>query len=273
MGNPFIQSIQAGKGGVSQLSAPTISTSNPFIRSMQGPAPTQVSITQPPPSTKEKIFQGARKFLARTVVSFADLITESLDFTTNFIVKNPIFKSGEGPGEVAMLKITEKMYGKESKQLKAQKEKINRWKDFFIETAAKPKQAVDRIQQAEYLQPSEEWSKAPLKEKMTKHLGETLAILGPNIIPSFALYAVNPVLGVSVTIASTANDVKIGAVENGVPEEKAELLGLGTGILVGALDRIVPDELFSPAQKSKFIGGFVKRIIPLSLKEAGTEVA
>lgn len=49
MANPFIQSLQAGKVGVSQPTEPTIITSNPFIRSMQGPAPalapTPVTVT------------------------------------------------------------------------------------------------------------------------------------------------------------------------------------------------------------------------------------
>ena len=247
-------------GGIKRINAgPTL----------QKQAPAPVVQLQPETKSKKGIIQEAGKFLARTAVGFADLVTESLDFTTNFVVNNPIFNVGE---RVAV-KTVEKIAGKESKVAIKQKEQINKWKDIYTGLAEKPKQAVDNIQKTEYLQPSKEWTEAPLKEKLTKHLGETLAVLGPNIIPSFALYAVNPALGVLTTIASTANDVKTGAIENGVDERKAELLGLGTGVLVGALDRIVPDELFSPAQKAKFIANFVKRIIPLSIKEAGTEIA
>lgn len=237
--------------------------------------PSKVSSATPKPkkqaeaSVAKKVAKGVGKFAISTAVNFADLITESVDFTSSFMINNPIFN----PGQALSQKTTELIHGKESKKAKEQKAELNKWQDFYKGLAEKPKLAVDRIQAQDYLQPSEKWVKAPLKDKLTKQLGETLAILGPSIIPSFALYAINPALGLTTIITSTANDIKSGAIENGVSTKNAERLGLGAGILVGALDRIVPDELFSPAQKSKFLSGFIKRIVPISLKEAGTEVA
>lgn len=260
---PLGQSSQtySSSSGVIQ---PLVPTTSPVLEKKKKTQPQVVSA--PTPKPQKKFTEGVKKFAVRTAVSFADLITESLDFTTNFIVKNPIFNAGSTLATKTLQKVAPKAAEKQEKQL-------NKWKDIYTGLAEKPKQAVDRIQQTEYLQPSKEWQKASLKDKLVKHTGETLAVLGPSIIPSFALYAVNPIAGIVTVIGSTANDVKTGAIENGVPENKAEKLGLATGILVGALDRIVPDELFSPSQKAKFIGGFVKRIVPMSIKEAGTEIA
>ncbi|HZX14975.1 MAG TPA: hypothetical protein VFF49_11325 [Thermodesulfobacteriota bacterium] len=263
---PLSESTKAPTGTSGRGIQPLVPTSSPVLERKPQPTQVQQPVTTQP-QKKSGFIEGAKKFGARTVVGFGDLISESLDFTTSFVVDNPIFNLGATVG----IKTTELLGKKE--RAKKQKEELNKWKDVYKTAAEVPKLGWDKVQQTEYIRPSDDWSKAPLKEKLTKRLGETLAVLGPNIAPSFVLYALNPVVGVSVTVGSTANDVKSGAIKNGVPEGRAELLGLGTGILVGALDRIVPDELFSPAQKSKFISGFAKRIIPMSLKEAGTEVA
>jgi len=237
-----------------------------------GPALQKVTSTKPTeqpkqPTTVQKVAEEGKKFLARSAANFADLISESIDFTTKFVQNNPILNA---PGELG-LKLRGKVFGKEKE--KETREYQNRWKSQQKAAAGAIKEEVDKIQQLEYLRPSEKWEKATLKEKLTTQLGETIAVLGPNIAPSFLLYVANPGLGLGVTVTSTANDVKTQAIKSGVSENKAELLGLGTGILVGSLDRLVPDELFKGPQKAKFLNGFVKRLVSITLKEAGTEVA
>jgi len=263
-------STSSGGSSVQLLNSLKNNTYKPqeYIAPKEQPA-TKQTFTQEPKKTGQNIKTGAGKFLARTAVGFADLVTEQLDFAVSFLANNNIFNQ-----QLSLQnKLAEKVTGKKSQIEETRVKQTNKWNEIIKNIASQPKQLVDKIEKTPYLQPSKEWSNSSIEDKIKKYPGETLAILGPSMVPSFALYALNPTLGLTTTIGATANQVKSGAIENGVPEGKAELLGAATGILVGALDRLVPDELFSPSQKSKFISGFAKRIIPISLKEAGTEVA
>ena len=271
-----IGSLSEGSGAGSQSYGggiqPLIPTTSPILerkkKSTVKVEPTVQPKKQSPAKEKATgVLQGGKRFVARTAVGFGDLVTEAADFTVSFAIDNPIFNAPANLGE----KVGKKIFGEE--KAKKAKEKRNKWADFYKDKAEAPKRAVDRIQQTEYIRPSDNWEKASIKDKITKYPGETIALLGSNVAPSFALYALNPLVGLGTTIGATGNDVSEKAIQNGVSKEKASLLGAATGILVGALDRIVPDELFSGNQKSKFLGGFVKRIVPTSIKEATTEVA
>lgn len=256
---PIGQSSQNNRSyGGGNVIAPLSNFNDPILERKQ-PVQTQQNTQTNVSSNQNKnnLISGGAKLVARSAVGFADLITEGLDFTTKFIVNNPVFNP------------IESVLPKESKQMQS----LNKWKNITTNITSQPKLFIDKLQQTEYIRPSDEWTNSSLKDKLTKRLGETVAVLGPSIIPSFALYAINPLLGLSVTTTATANDVRDSAVENGVSTKKADLLGLGTGILVGALDHIVPDELFTPKEKSLFLTSLAKRIIPTSLKEAATEIA
>ena len=272
---------QPQKASVTSGIKPLISTTQPVVTKQTTPSAPQVQEVQP--KQKKSFLSGVGKFVARTAVNFADMITEGLDFSVNFVANNPIFTT-KLTGQTATgglgSYVTQKITKKQTPFQKQEGEIENKWRNLYAQATkegkvptANAKVFIDKIQDTEYIKPSEDWSKAPLKEKLTKRLGETLAVIGPSIIPSFVLYATNPILGVSTTITSTANDVQKQAEQNGVSRDKAEILGLGTGFLVGALDRIVPDELFGASAKNKFIGNLVKRIFTTSLKEAGTEIA
>ncbi len=210
------------------------------------------------------------KFGARAGVAFVDLVSEGADFTADFVA-NQIADSLQpkvGIGDINFLP------EKESKILS------NKWIQFYNQPSVqeklpttKFKSAVDRLQEIEFIQPSQEWVQAPLHEKLTTRLGETLLTLGPSVVSSIGAFAINPTFGLATIVTATANDVKDNAIAHGVDDRKAELLGLSTGILVGALERIVPNKLFtSNGIKNKFIGSFAKRVAETSLLEAGTEM-
>jgi hypothetical protein len=258
--------------------APLIPTTAPVLERKK----TQVAPQAPQPTQQNQNFgEGVKKFGARTAVSFADMVSEGLEFATNFIARNPIFvgkqilKQNNLAAGVA-IELAEIV----KPELKKKSEEVqNKWRDIYKvaqSTGRLPqtqlRKEIDKIQETEYIKPSKEWSSAPLKDKLTTKLGETLAILGPNIIPSFALYAVHPAVGLGVAVSSTANEIEREAIKYGVEDNKAEKLALVSGIAIGALDRIVPDEIFSSSQKASFAKEFIKRVVLNSLKEGGTEV-
>ena len=134
------------------------------------------------------------------------------------------------------------------------------------------------LRRASFITDSPEYQKASLTEKITKHLPETIYNLVPDVAGSAVPYLLNPTLGFAVAAGSTAEDVKNLAIENGVPEKEAEAIGLTTGLAVGALDRIVPDEIFggNTVAKTTFAKGLFARLAQMTktgLKEAATEVA
>lgn len=207
----------------------------------------------------ENVASGAGKFAAQTSVRFIDLVSEGADFTANFTVNQLLDEKGILGG----IKNREK------------------WKDFYAEQleagnipTRKFKLAVDKLEEKEFMQPSKEWENASLKEKLTTKIGETILNIGPSIVSSIGAFALNPTFGVSTIITSTANDVTEDAIDNNVPRDKAELLGLSTGIAVGLLERIVPSRIFSSQGiKNKFIGSFAKRLANSAVTETGTEIA
>lgn len=215
----------------------------------------------------KQVATGAGKLLARTGVEASNVLTSTLDFFADAAATS-ISKKIEEPllGISGINKPTD-----------GQKVLADKWKSFYSGTAGpvtqKMKEFTQGLRKIEYIQPSEEFRNSSIQDNITKRPLETVLNIGPGLISSLGMYAINPVLGVATTIGSTADDVKTIAVERGVDEERATLLGAGTGILVSWLDKIVPDEVFSPEQKKQFISGFATRTAKLALKEAGTEAA
>lgn len=204
---------------------------------------------------------GVGKFAAGVGVEALNLGASTLDFAADFL-----------GGQVE--KNIRKTYS-------AQKPEIgddlaNRWKSFYDRTGGatteKAKAFTENLRNVDYLKPSAEWANASTKDKLTKKLPETIINIGPGIVASLGSFALNPALGFAVSVGSVADEIKGIAVESGVKEENAERIGLGTGLLVGWIDKLVPDEVFSPAQKKEFIGAIAKRVVKTGLKEAGTEM-
>lgn len=213
---------------------------------------------------------GVGKFFARVGVEAANLLSSTLDFTADFL-------AGQAEKQTRKLSIGVGPFGIPiGKETEARKKAADRWKSFYEQTGGeateKIKTFTEELREIDFIQPSEEWVNASTKEKFTKRLPETILNIGPGVVASLGMFAINPIAGFAASAGSVADEVKTIAIEEGVNEERAELLGLGTGLLVGWLDKIVPDEVFSPAQKKAFVGGFAKRIIKTGLKETATEV-
>lgn len=258
----LLQSVQSGTYSPQPYQAPT-NTFQP------------IDITPSQPKKQEllnKIGSGLLKFGKQTAVHFSDIVTEMGDFTTDFIANNLDSVIRMNPVGLAASAI----FPTRSKLLKA------KWKEFYEEQkrqgrvpANQAKMAIDKLEQAEFMQPSEKWQQSDLRGKFSKELIlETVLHLGPSIFASVGAFALNPAFGFSANVGSTANQVKDDAITYGVREDKAELLGLGTGILVSALDKIVPTKTFgSEVVKNQFTGGLIRRLFKSTVTEGLTEVA
>ena len=215
------------------------------------------------PSALDKVV----KFGVGTLVSGGAMVAQATDFIGDYLSKG----------------IDVSIRGK--KESTKRNDLADRWKNYYQENVGKhtdeSKEFYENLSQIDYLKPSEKWEKSSTKEKFSKEMiGETLLNIGPGVVSSLGMFAVSMPLGFIVASASVADEIKEIAIENDVPEEKALTLGLGTGLLVGWLEKIVPDEVFSQAQKKEFVSSLAKRlfktgfkILKTSGKEAGTEVA
>lgn len=199
---------------------------------------------------------------ANIALSFASMGTSALDFMTDFIIKRP-----------------SKVVPQYAKPFAKTLEDTTKWAEVYeglkekgIIPFKKANQAIEKIKSTPALQPSNKWQESDLKYKLTKGLPETVLALGPDIVASMGMFAINPAVGLTVISASTANDVKDTAIRYGVEEENAEALGLGTGILVGMLEKIVPTKILK-GQSSKFANSLAKRIVENGILETGTEIA
>ena len=190
------------------------------------------------PST---ILKETARFATRTGVTFLDMLSEGLDFSTDLAMRNIDLVTPIG------LKMRMTPQGQELR---------NQWLDFYGSVrdelpTQKFKEAVDRLEQIEFIQPRQEWVEASTEEKMTTRLGETILNIGPSIVASIGSFAINPLFGIGATATSVAGGVKDDAMEHGLEEGKAEMLGLTTGVLVSALERIVPARIFGGNLKIK----------------------
>lgn len=206
---------------------------------------------------------GVGKFAVGVGVEAINLGSSTIDFAADFL-------SGQIEKNIRSKKYS--AFGDQD----TRNDLADRWKSFYDRTGGekteKAKAFTENLRSIDYLKPSEEWSKASTKDKLTKKLPETILNIGPGVVASLGSFALNPVLGFTVSVGSVADEIKGIAVENGVKPENAEKIGLGTGLLVGWLDKLVPDEIFSPAQKKQFVGSIAKKVVKTGLKEAGTEM-
>jgi hypothetical protein len=216
------------------------------------------------PSLFKRAVVGAGKFLARTGVEALNLLSSTLDFTADLISSS------------ISEKLKQPFIGLTLGETREGRERAKKWEDFYAKTGGvateKVKALTQDLRKVEFISPSEEWVKASTQEKLTTKLPETILNIGPGVVSSIGAFAINPILGFALASGSVADEVSEIAKESGVDKKKAELLGLGTGVVVGFLDRIVPDELFSPNAKKKFIGTLAKRMVKTGLKEMGTEI-
>ena len=239
------------------------------------PQPTAIStpvqpVVKPKVSPIKKVATGVGKFIARTGVAVAQMSAETIDFTGDFIASVIENKIRNQP----LLGVIPAAVTKEQRQVRSVV--ADKWKEFYQKTEGKQtekvKQLSKKLSDIEFIKPSPDWVKSSTKEKLTTRLGETVLEIGPGLVASIGAYALNPSLGFALASGSVADEITVIAEESGVPKEKAQLLGLGTGLLVGFLDKIVPEEVFSPNQKKEFVRAIAIRVVKSGLKEAGTEM-
>ena len=195
-----------------------------------------------------------------TGVKFLDLTTESIDFIGGLLARH------------APDILTPLMLSREKKQ---------EWVDFVNRNwekmpSHKLKRAVDRLEEAEFMQPSPEWQEATLGEKFgPEHIAETTLHAGTDAVASIGTVALaGPKVGIVALATPVASSVREGAMEHGWTSDQADLLAIPTAVTVGFLERIVPARIFGGSLeiKNKFIGSFAKRLMETTFLEMGTEI-
>lgn len=211
----------------------------------------------------KKFAKGIAKFGVGIAVEGSNLINTTVDFL----------------GDVTARQVEKSIRGNEFARQPGdfRTRQADRWRNFYDRTGGKiteeAKRGSELMREIEFIQPSDEWKTASTKEKLTTRLPETIATIGPGVVASLGAFAINPILGFTLAAGSVADEIDELAQESGLDEDKAQALGLGTGLLIGWVDKIVPDEVFSPQQRKQFMSGIAKRIVKTGIKEAGTEVA
>lgn len=215
------------------------------------------------------------KFAAEMDVAFLDIITGAASMLSGLVARHPEMFA-RTPVSRLLLGVAETADNKLF-QGKAAKS----WENLIEQVYGKPayfaEEAVNKLKENPYLQPTAAYQNATLKEKLTTQFDETLFHLGANVAGSWAAYLVGgAAVGAGVIGLSTANDVKKYAREAGMPEDQSDVLALGTGALVGLLDKVGFEKVFRGAEKGieqSFIKGLVNRIMRGGLSEGVTEVA
>lgn len=253
-----------------------IVTTEPFNNKMLrkdyvAPVPTPTLSEQPikPVAADKSIFDLAK----RTVASTASQVADTAKFATDYIAKRPsTVLQAVNPTLFGALRTTSAGMDLNKALDNAGEAVLNR----VNEKGLNPYNAIQKTAK-EFSDKtnvnSPEWERAPLKEKLTTKLPETIYNIAPSIAGSLVPYLAGPGVGFAVSAGSVAEDVKDKALKSGVDPRRAEELGLVTGLAVGYIDKIVPGKQLEGAAKEEFTKGFLKRLAKTSFEEAGTEVA
>jgi len=239
----------------------------PDLGTTQTSTPAIVKPVAPKP-TEQTLPYKAGKFIAKTGVGVGELFAKTLDFVADNLQKNPPLGSQIGH-DIGDKVLDQTEWGRNKNQEWYQALSQQKPEDSVFE---KMKVSLKNLQDSPAFAPSKAYQEAPWDKKITDHFGETLFELGPSIVSSLGPYAINPALGLSLTIGSTAEDTKELGMKYGLSEDKAAGLGLATGVAIGALDKIFPDKLFGKEIKQPFIKGLVKRLAAGAIIEPTTEV-
>lgn len=219
----------------------------------------------------ERVKDRVLKFGASTAVEAGSLFASTADVAGNVVAdfiagqfSNPLYAGKKlGDQEIG--------FDKEAGKRRAEK-----WLEFYDKgigsKTKKVRVAMEGLRSSEYLQPSEEWQSMSLTDKLTKRPLETVLEVGPGVVASIGTFAVSVPVGFAVSAGSVASEIRDLGLEAGLENDKANRLALGTGLLVGLVDKAVPDELFSGQQKGQFAKGLMKRVVKTGLKESGTEM-
>lgn len=220
-------------------------------------------------------------FAKRTAANVAIMGSDTVEYLTDFFLRKPerltylqptlrtpgLFKAGE---------IVSKL--KENKGTQEATPVQTAWAKFYDEhkdmlPANMAAQAADRLQKKDFMQPDQEWVNAPLTEKITTRLPQTIYEVGPSIVSTFGLYALTgPIAASAVVAGSTAQDVKEEAMQYGMGADDAEKLGAATGIAVAAFERIVPERVLGDGGQAYFARTFAKKLVNYALELGETGI-
>jgi len=240
------------------------------------PEPTIAPIVEPKKSLFErakgfvgKAATGFGKFAARVDVAAAQLFSSTVDFSADFIA-NVVEDQARGKKHRFLDPL--KLLGQERRD-----DIADRWRTFYDKNVGSQTEALKEVtanlSKIESIQPSKEWAQASTQQKFSKkHITETVLVSGPGVVASIGAFVINPALGFVLSSGSVANEINEIAQESGMDEDKSLSLGLATGLLVGYLDKIVPEEILSPQEKKVFIGALAKKVTVSGLRETTTEM-
>lgn len=248
-----------------------IVTTEPFNNAMLrkdyvAPVPVPTLSEQPiKPDTAPK---GIVDLAKRTVASTASQVADTAKFGLDYVAKRPAMLLNKLAG-VPVLPENSFFANKLDTAVEKKYEQVNQaGLNPVRNVQASVKDFSDKVNVND-----PEWERAPLSEKLTTKLPETIYNIAPSIAGSLIPYLAGPQAGFAVSAGSVAEDVKEKALKSGVNPRKAEELGLVTGLAVGYIDKIVPGKQLEGAAKEEFTKGFLKRLAKTSFEEAGTEVA
>ncbi len=253
--------------------AKTSTTFSAIPQKIQGPLKPQIPMTpvkrEPEPQSIFGKDASLEKFGKRVGTEVLYRGSQAWDFLTTYIAHNPEKLNPYGLISGNMESHIERLFPGKLQERRGLKDAWIKHVDSVLESGYFPsreaKKTTEALANSDFMKSDPEWQKASWQEKFTTRLPQTIYESGPALVGSFIPYLINPGVGFAVTAGSTAEDVKQDAMRYGVNEKDAENLGLGTGLAVGFLDKVVPDKILG-GKKKEFIKGFLKRMTSRALE-------
>ena len=214
------------------------------------------------------------KFFAKAGVTFTTMAADTMQFVADYLSRNsPIDLVGaiSAPDPILSSLSTKTPQGRYIAE---------KWTQLVTPAVSRGGAVVEdftqKLQSTPYIQPSQAWQEAAWQDRFSPNLlGETIFNTGADVAGSVAGFVVNPTAGFAISAGSVAQGLKEKARENGVDEKTSDRIAIGAGLIIGAVDKIVPDEVLRPFGKafSQRLGNFIFNTAKTAGKEALTEVA
>lgn len=153
---------------------------------------------------------------------------------------------------------------------------LSQWAAQYDPTGPMLKKADESLQEySKRISPiTEAYDRAPLKEKLTTRLGETLYNYLPETAGAMIPYLAQPEVGALMMFGDTTNRIKQDAIANGVDPKTAEQTAVRASAAIAVLDRLGVGKL-APGAKGKITQSLIKNTGKLwsVIKEPFTEAA
>lgn len=233
------------------------------------------------------------KFLAEAAVTFADIETKAMAMFTDVLARRPGTLASPGnlvseplgfksdvsifPFMQPLVNLARDLDGPMLFNGKLAKSWQNLVENTYGKATEQAMEYVELAKQNPYVQPTQGYQDSTVWENLKERPGEVAFHLGANALGSFATFFVGgpaaPAVGMGTTALSTAYDVKQYARADGMDEETSDALALGTGFIVGMLDKAGFEKVFGKETFKVFSSKFVPALIKSGLTESATEVS